>query len=144
MSHIHSHNHDFEEYVMVHIYLDGIVLFESQEERYCTIRLSLNEVEGWREEKCEILRHTIEDRFKVSLAERLRSKIQNVVETSRKYDLPVKRIIQTYFINQRYDHMKIEWSPSAKKEFQYVPMKHYLENRQDSLILKVQSVSFVG
>lgn len=133
---------EFEEYMMVHIYFDGILLLETSEDRYCSIRLSLREFEGWKEEKCDILRHTIEEKCKAVLAERLRSKIGNVVETAHRYNLPVKRIIQTYFINQRYDHMKIEWSPSAMKEFMYVPAKHYMENPQDSLILKIQSVLF--
>jgi hypothetical protein len=40
------------------------------------------------------------------------------------------------------NHIEIIWSPSAIKEFQYVPMKHYLEYRDDSLVLRVKGIKF--
>ena len=61
---------------------------------------------------------------------------------SRENKIPIKNILYSYFINNRIDNIEIIWSPSSDKEFKYVPVKHYLENEDDTLYLKTKKFKF--
>jgi hypothetical protein len=132
---------EFEQNILVHIYYDGIILL-NEEDKYFEIKLNISEFENYLDEKCEVLKYKIEHIMKEDLVKKLKSKICNVVEVSRKYNIPVKYLLNTLFLNNRMNHIEIIWSPSAIKEFQYVPMKHYLEYRDDSLVLRVKGIKF--
>jgi hypothetical protein len=132
---------DFEQNIIVHIYYDKIILL-NEDEKYFQIKLNLNEFQNYLNETCEIFKYKIEKLMKEDIIQKLKGKIHNVVEISRKYNIPVKNLLYTLFINNRIDNIEIIWSPSAIKEFTYIPIKHYVENQDDSLILKVKSINW--
>jgi hypothetical protein len=132
---------DFEQNILVHIYYDGIILLE-KEEKYFQIKLNIQEFSNYMNETCEVFKYKIEEQMKNDLIQKLKSKIKNVVEISRKYKIHVKNILHTRFINNRTYNIDIIWSPSAMKEFNYVPIKHYLDHPDDSLTLKVKGIKF--
>jgi hypothetical protein len=132
---------DFEQNIIVHIYYDKIILL-SEEEKYFKIKLNLDEFKNYLDEKCEIFKYKIELLIKEDIIKKVKSKINNVVEISQKYNIHVKNILHALFINNKYDNIEIIWSPSALKEFNYIPINHYVENYDDSLILKLKSIKW--
>lgn len=132
---------DFEQNIIVHIYYDKIILL-NDDEKYFKIKLNLNEFNNYLDECCEVFKFKIENLMKEDIIKKLKDKINNVVEISRKYNVSVKNLLYTLFINNRIDNIEIIWSPSALKEFQYIPIKHYIENQDDSLVLKVKSIKW--
>ena len=73
---------------------------------------------------------------------KIKEKCQNVIDFKKKYNIPVKNILHSMFINNRIDNIEIIWSGSAVKEFLYVPTTHYLEYPEDLLILKTYKFKF--
>ena len=132
---------DFEQNILVHIYYDKIILL-NENEKYFQIKLNLNEFKNYLDTTCEIFKYKIEKLMKEDIIQKLKGKIHNVVEISRKYNIPVKNLLYTLFINNRIDNIEIIWSSSALKEFTYIPIKHYIENQDDSLVLKVKSIKW--
>lgn len=132
---------DFEQNIIVHIYYDKIALL-NEDEKYFQIKLNLNEFQNYLNENCEVFKFKIENLMKEDIIKKLKNKINNVVEISRKYGIPVKNLLYTLFINNRIDNIEIIWAPSAIKEFTYIPIQHYLENQDDSLVLKVKSIKW--
>ncbi len=132
---------DFEQNIIVHIYYDKIILL-NEDEKYFQIKLNLNEFKNYLDTTCEIFKYKIEKLMKEDIIQKLKGKINNVVEISRKYNIPVKNLLYTLFINNRIDNIEIIWSSSALKEFTYIPIKHYIENQDDSLVLKVKSIKW--
>lgn len=72
----------------------------------------------------------------------MKEKCMNVVELARKLDIPVKHLLHCYFINNRIDNIDIIWTGSAIKEFKYIPIQHYLEYEDDSVLLKISGLKF--
>ncbi len=133
---------DFEQNVMVHVYYDGIVLFD-EEDKYFEMKLNTRDFKGAERDTCELLKYRIEQKVKEDLVKKLRGKIDNVVRVSRKTGIPVKYLLNTYFLNNRHQQIEIIWSPSAIKEFTYVPLQHYITHQEDSLILKIRDIKFL-
>ncbi len=132
---------DFEQNILVHIYYDKILLL-NEDEKYFKIKLNVTEFQNYLDERCEVFKFKIENLMKEDIIKKLKGKINNVVEISRKYGIPVKNLLYTLFINNRIDNIEIIWSSSSIKEFTYIPIKHYIENQDDSLILKVKSIKW--
>lgn len=132
---------DFEQNILVHIYYDKISLL-NEDEKYFQIKLNLTEFSNYLDEHCEVFKFKIENLMKEDIIKKLKTKINNVVEISRKNKIPVKNLLYTLFINNRIDNIEIIWASCAIKEFTYIPIKHYLENQDDSLILKVKSIKW--
>jgi hypothetical protein len=134
---------DFEQNVIVHVYYDGIVLFD-EEDKYFEMKLNMRDFHGVHKDTCQLLKYRIEQKVKEDLVKKLRSKIDNVVRVSRKTGIPVKYLLNTYFLNNRHQQIEIIWSPSAIKEFTYVPLQHYITHQEDSLILKIRDIKFLS
>ncbi len=133
---------DFEQNVIVHIYYDGIILFD-EKDKYFEMRLNMNEFRNYMTDTCQLLKYQIEKRVKEDLITKLRQKIDNVVRVSRETGIPVKYLLNTYFLNNRHQQIEIIWAPSAIKEFTYVPLHHYITHQEDSLILKIRDIKFL-
>ncbi len=133
---------DFEQNVIVHIYYDGIILFD-EKDKYFEMRLNMNEFRNYMTDTCQLLKYQIEKRVKEDLITKLRQKIDNVVRVSRETGIPVKYLLNTYFLNNRHQQIEIIWAPSAIKEFTYVPLHHYITQQEDSLILKIRDIKFL-
>ena len=66
----------------------------------------------------------------------------NIIEMSRKNNIPIKNILYTMFLNNRIDNIDIIWGSSSIKEFKYVPIRHYLDYEEDTLNLKTKKFKF--
>ena len=132
---------DFEQNILVHIYYDKIALL-NEDEKYFQIKLNVNEFQNYINVNCEVFKYKIENLMKEDIIQKLKKKINNVVEISRKHKIPVKNLLYTLFINNRIDNIEIIWASSAIKEFTYIPIKHYIQNKDDSFILKVKSIQW--
>ncbi len=132
---------EFEQHILVHIHYDGIILLEDHE-KYFQLKLNVSEFANYVNETCEVFKYKIESSIKSDLVTKLKSKIENVIEISRKYKIPVKHLLHTRFMNHQSNQIEIVWSSSALKEFQYVPTRHYFQHRDDSLTLRVKGFRF--
>jgi hypothetical protein len=89
-----------------------------------------------------MLKPMIEEKVKNYMVSKMKEKCVNIVELSRRLNIPVKHILHCYFINNRIENIEIMWSGSAIKEFRYVPLRHYAEYQDDFIFLKIQSFKF--
>lgn len=131
-----------EGFLLIQVYIQGFIFFETEEEKIYKIRLPLKEIEECYTEKIDHLKVMIEEQVKKYMISKMKEKCVNVVELSRKLNIPVKHILHCYFINNRIDNIEIIWSGSAIKEFRYVPLRHYVEYKDDFILLKTQSFKF--
>lgn len=132
---------DFDKFIQVKIYIHGIFMLD-EEEKWISIRILLSEFDNYKKEKCSVFKEYIEKEVKKYIVMKIKEKCQNVIDFKKKYNIPVKNILHSMFINNRIDNIEIIWSGSAVKEFLYVPTTHYLEYPEDLLILKTQKFKF--
>ena len=132
---------DFDKFIQVKIYIHGIFMLE-EDEKWISFRISLSEFDNYKKEKCSVFKEYIEKEVKKYIVIKIKEKCQNVIDFKKKYNIPVKNILHSMFINNRIDNIEIIWSGSAVKEFLYVPTTHYLEYPEDLLILKTYKFKF--
>ena len=106
------------------------------------MKLNLNEFEKYKTKTFEVFQKKIEEEVKKYIIIKIKENCLNVVEISKKYNIHLSNVIQCLFINNKINHIKIEWSSSSLKEFLYVPIKHYLIYFEDNLILKTKKIKF--
>lgn len=135
-------NKDFDKFIVVNIYINGLFLLEKEEDKLISININISAFENYKKDICEVLRLYIEDKIKKYIVKKIKDNTNNIVELSRKSNIPIKNILYSIFINNRIDNIEIIWSSSSIKEFKYVPIRHYLENNEDSLNLKTQKFKF--
>lgn len=139
---------DFEKYITVYITIDGLFLIDKDEDKNLKLKIDLSKFKyhiNMKKDdivKCDIIRSYIEENVKKYIIQKIKEKDINVIEISKKYDVPVKNILYTIFINNRIDNIDILWSSSSLKEFLYVPLEHYLDNQEDSLYLRTKKFKF--
>jgi len=139
---------DFEKYITVYITIDGLFLIDNDEDKNLKLKIDLSKFKyhiNMKKDdivKCDIIRSYIEENVKKYIIQKIKEKDINVIEVSKKYDVPVKNILYTIFINNRIDNIDILWSSSSLKEFLYVPLEHYLDNQEDSLYLRTKKFKF--
>jgi hypothetical protein len=132
---------DFDKYIIAQIYINGLFLLE-EEEKQISVKINLKNFEDYKKEKCAIFKEIIEENVKKYIIKKIKEKCTNIIEFKKKYNIPVKNIIYSLFINNRIDNIEIIWSGSAIKEFEYVPTTHYLEYQEDMLLLKTHKFKF--
>jgi len=135
-------NKDFDKFIIVHIYINGLFLLEKDEDKSISIKINISAFENYKKDICEVFRLYIEDKIKKYIVKKIKDNTNNIVELSRKNNIPIKNILYSIFINNRIDNIDIIWSSSSIKEFKYVPIRHYLENDEDSLYLKTKKFKF--
>jgi hypothetical protein len=135
-------NKDFDKFIIVNIYVNGIFLIDKDEDKLINIKINLSNFENYKKEKCDVFRLFIEEKIKKFIIHKIKEKNINIIELSRKHKIPIKNILYSMFINNRIDNIDIIWSSSSIKEFKYVPIKHYLENDDDTLYLKTKKFKF--
>jgi len=137
-----DYNKDFDKFININIYINGLFLLENEEDKNLIIKINLSNFVNNKKEKCEIFRNYIEDKIKKYIVLKIKEKCTNIVELSKKHDISIKNILHSYFINNRIDNIEVIWSGSAIKEFEYVPIKHYIEYQEDTLYLKTKKFKF--
>lgn len=135
-------NKDFNKYLKLNIYINGLFLIEKEEDKIFTINLNISDFENYKKENCDIFRLFIEEKIKKYIVKKIKENCTNIVELSRKNNVPIKNILYSIFINNRIDNIEIIWSSSAIKEFRYVPIKHYLDFEEDTIYLKTKKFKF--
>lgn len=137
-----NNNKDFDKFINVNVYINGLFLIEREEDRLVTFKINLSNFQNHKKECCDIIRPYIEDKVKKYIVRKIKENSMNIVEMSRKYKIPIKNILYSMFINNRIDNIDIIWGASSIKEFRYVPVKHYLDFEEDSLYLKTSKFKF--
>lgn len=137
-----NNNKDFDKFINVNVYINGLFLIDREEDRLVTFKINLSNFQNHKKECCDIIRPYIEDKVKKYIVRRIKENSTNIVEMSRKYKIPIKNILYSLFINNRIDNIDIIWGASSIKEFRYVPIKHYLDFEEDSLYLKTKKFKF--
>jgi hypothetical protein len=135
-------NKDFDKFIIINIYINGLFLIEKDEDRLLTLKMNISNFENYKKDNCEVFKEYIEEKVKKYIICKIKEKNINIVNLSRNNKIPIKNILYTIFINNRIDNIEIIWSSSAIKEFKYVPIKHYLENDEDTLYLKTKRFKF--
>ena len=135
-------NKDFDKFINVNVYINGLFLIEKEDDKMLPIKINISNFENYKKDMCNVFRLYIEDKIKRYIIVKIKENCNNVIEISKKYKIPVKNILYSYFINNRIDNIDIIWSGSALKEFKYVPINHYIEYQEDSLYLKVKNLKF--
>jgi len=136
-----SDTQDFDKYIIAQIYINGLFLLE-EEEKFISFKINLKNFENYKKEKCSVFKEYLEENIKKYIINKIKEKCINIIEFKKKYNIPVKNVIYSLFINNRIDNIDIIWSGSAIKEFEYVPTTHYLEYQEDMLILKTKKFKF--
>jgi hypothetical protein len=137
-----NNNKDFDKFINVNVYINGLFLIEREEDRLVTFKINLSNFQNHKKECCDIIRPYIEDKVKKYIVRKIKENTTNIVEMSRKYKIPIKNILYSMFINNRIDNIDIIWGASSIKEFRYVPVKHYIDFEEDSLYLKTSKFKF--
>ena len=137
-----NNNKDFNKFLKLNIYINGLFLIDNEEDKLFTLNLNMSDFENYKKENCDIFREYIEEKIKKYVVTKIKENCKNIVELSRKYNVPIKNILYSFFINNRIDNIEIIWSSSSIKEFRYVPIKHYLDCEEDTLYLKTKKFKF--
>jgi hypothetical protein len=133
---------DFDKFINVNIYINGIFLIETEEEKLVQLRINVSNFQNYKKENCEAFRLYLEEKIKKYVIVKIKENCNNIIELSKRKKIPIKNILYSYFINNRIDNIDIIWNSSSLKEFKYVPIKHYLENHEDILLLKIKKFKF--
>ena len=134
-------NKDFDKFININIIINGLFLIK-EEDKVITMKINLSSFENHKKENCIVFKKYIEDNIKKYIVKKIKENSSNIIDISRKNNIPVKNILYSTFINNRIDNIDIIWSASAIKEFEYVPVKHYLEYEEDTLYLKTKKFKF--
>jgi len=137
-----NNNKDFNKFLKLNIYINGLFLIDNEEDKLFTLNLNMSDFENYKKENCDIFKEYIEEKIKKYVVTKIKENCKNIVELSRKYNVPIKNILYSFFINNRIDNIEIIWSSSSIKEFRYVPIKHYLDFEEDTLYLKTKKFKF--
>ena len=137
-----SDNKDFDKFININIYINGLFLIENEEDKIVSLKINLSNFENHKKDNIDVFKNYIEDKVKKHIVKKIKEHNSNIVEMSRKYKIPIKNILYSTFINNRIDNIEIIWSSSSIKEFKYVPIKHYLDYEEDSLNLRTKKFKF--
>lgn len=137
-----SDNKDFDKFINVNIYINGLFLLDKEEDKHIKLKINLSNFENHRKENCDIFKPYIEEKIKKYIVQKIKENNTNIIEIGRKNSIPIKNILYTIFINNRIDNIDIIWGSSTIKEFKYVPIRHYLEYEEDTLNLKTKKFKF--
>jgi hypothetical protein len=136
-----SESRDFDKYINVNIIINGLFLIKD-EDKILNLKLNMTNFQNHKNEKCDIFKPFIEDKIKKYIVKKIKENSVNIIEISRKHNIPIKNILYCKFINNRIDNIDIIWSSSAIKEFEYVPIIHYIKYEEDTLYLKTKKFKF--
>ena len=137
-----SDNKDFDKFININVYINGLFLIENEEDKEVSLKINLSNFENYKKDNCDVFKTYIETNVKKHIVKKIKENCINIVEMSRKNNIPIKNILYSMFINNRIDNIDIIWSSSSIKEFKYVPIKHYLDYQEDNLILKTKKFKF--
>lgn len=137
-----SDNKDFDKFININVYINGLFLIENEEDKAISFKINLSNFESHKKDNIDIFKNYIEDKVKKHIVKKIKEHSINIVEMSRKQNIPVKNILYSTFINNRIDNIEIIWASSSIKEFKYVPIKHYLDYEEDSLNLRTKKFKF--
>jgi len=136
------YSNDFDRFINITIYINGVQLIDNDNDMKFNIQLSIDELEKNKNTHFKVFKETIEQQVKKYVVQKIKENCSNVIEISKKYEISLKNIVKCIFINNKIEHLVIEWSPSSMKEFMYVPNHHYLTYFEDNIYLKINKIKF--
>lgn len=136
------YSNDFDRFINITIYINGVQLIDNDNDMKFNIQLSIDELEKNKNTHFKVFKETIEHQVKKYVVQKIKENCSNVIEISKKYEISLKNIVKCIFINNKIEHLVIEWSPSSMKEFMYVPNHHYLTYFEDNIYLKINKIKF--
>lgn len=142
MSDIFNNEKDFDKFININIYVNGLFLINNDEDKLINLKINMANFQNYKKENCDIFKSYIEEKIKKYIVKKIKDNCNNIIEMSRNYKIPVKNILYSIFINNRIDNIEIIWSSSSIKEFKYVPIKHYIDYEEDALFLKTKNFKF--
>ena len=142
MSDIFNNEKDFDKFININIYVNGLFLINNDEDKVMNLKINMANFQNYKKDNCDIFKTYIEEKIKKYIVKKIKDNCSNIIEMSRNYKIPVKNILYSTFINNRIDNIEIIWSPSSIKEFKYVPIKHYIDYEEDTLYLKTKNFKF--
>jgi hypothetical protein len=133
---------DFDKFINVKVYINGLFLIDNEDDKLFSLKINISNFLEHKRDNCEVFRTYIEEKIKKYIILKIKEKSSNVIEMSKKYKIPIKNILYSLFINNRIDNIDIIWSGSSLKEFQYIPISHYINYQEDTLYLKTKKFKF--
>ena len=133
----------FEKYINININVECLFLIEKRQDIEFSIQVDLNKFNNTDNGTCEILKEEIESQTKRYIIKKIKENVSNVVQVSERYGTPVKNILFALFLNEKLSNIQLIWSSSSIKEFRYVPTRHYIDNQEDSLNLRLNNIKFI-
>jgi len=133
----------FEKYINININVECLFLIENRQDIEFSIQVDLNKFNNMDNDTCEILKEEIESETKRYIIKKIKENVSNVVQVSERYGTPVKNILFALFLNENLSNIQLIWSSSSIKEFRYVPTRHYIDNPEDSLNLRLNNIKFI-
>ncbi len=133
-------NKDFDKFIEIKIYIQGIYFFEKEEDKNFSLNIKYSDFKLFKDSLMSSLKEKIEEKVKKYIIHKIKEKDVNIVQLSRKYNIPVKNLLYCYFINNRIDNIDIICASSAIKKFTYIPINYYLQYEDDSIYLKIKGI----
>ena len=137
-----SSNFGFDRYIDINIYLYGLFILEDEEDTLFKLKFNVSQFNEHKDELFGIFKNYIEKEVKIYVVKKIKEKCNNIIELSINHNISVKNILHTIFINNKLENIEIEWSSTSLKEFLYVPIQHYLDYPEDTLLLKINTFKF--
>ena len=137
-----SSNFGFDRYIDINIYIYGLFILEKEEDTLFKLKFNVSQFNKHKGELFGIFKNFIEKKVKIYVVKKIKEKCNNIIELSINHNISVKNILHTIFINNKLENIEIEWSSASLKEFLYVPIQHYLDYPEDTLLLKINTFKF--
>ena len=137
-----SSNFGFDRYIDINIYIYGLFILEDEEDTLFKLKFNVSQFNEHKDELFGIFKNYIEKEVKIYVVKKIKEKCNNIIELSINHNISVKNILHTIFINNKLENIEIEWSSTSLKEFLYVPIQHYLDYPEDTLLLKINTFKF--
>ena len=93
MSSFEIDNKDFEHFINVIIYINGMLLIEKEEDKILKIKLNLSNFKNYKHSKCNVFKTFLEDSIKKYVIKKIKENNLNIIELSKKYNISVKKYI---------------------------------------------------
>ena len=108
-------SNDFDRFINITIYINGIQLIENEKDMKLNIQLSIYELEKNKNTQFQVFKDTLEQQVKKYVVQKIKENCSNVIDISKKYEISLKNIVKCIFINNKIEHLVIEWSSSSLK-----------------------------
>ena len=76
-----------------------MLLIEKEEDKLLTLKLNISNFENYKNNNCDVFQTHIEDKIKKYVIKKIKENCTNIIEFSKKNNIPVKNILYTLFLH---------------------------------------------